>query len=227
MTKHVAFLLLPAVVVFGQDRLPPRFEDFPAPTGWKGRPVALRLRNSSDVLFGRPLLEAARERANFASHYRFTMWACGSACLSGAIVDLARGEIIGPPSVQRNPPWISFSLCRSAFSGSGVDVRVNSRLMIVRCGLNYDERSHRNIPDAYYFVFEDQHFRKVAHAHGAIPRLQLDGNRTSVRAGSTREVTIGGNGAGRLSRPMMHINRASNSEHSYEVDAREVESRPE
>src|SRR5579864_7688798 len=126
MAKHIGLLLLLAVIVFGQSRLPPRFEDFPAPKGWKGPPVAIKLRNRSEALFRGPLLEAAREPPNFASHYRFTMWLCGSACLSGAIVDLATGDVIDPPQVRSSPAWVNFGLCRSAYSGSGVEVRADS-----------------------------------------------------------------------------------------------------
>ena len=165
VVKHTELLLMLAVTVLGQDRLPQRFEDFPAPTGWKGRPVALRLRTRSEVFLRRPLLEAAREPPNFATHYRFTMWLCGWSCLSGAIVDLATGRVIDPPRVESNSPWLSFSLCQSAYSGSGVEVQANSKLIIVHCGLNYSVLSHRNVPDVYYFVFENQHFRKLAHLH--------------------------------------------------------------
>lgn len=59
-----------------------------------------------------------------------------------------------------------FNVCPSAFEGSGVEVHVDSRLMILRCGLNYDQQLQRNVPDAYYFVLEGQRFRELAHLHG-------------------------------------------------------------
>jgi len=163
--KHVELLLIFAVTLFGQDHLPPRFEDFPAPTGWKGPPMALGLRARSDAIFLHPLLESARQAPNFATHYRFTQWLCGSTCLSGAIVDLATGWVIDPPPVQSNSQPARFSLCQSGLTGSGVEVRPNSKLVIVRCGPNYNVRPRRSALDAYYFVFENQRFRKVAHLH--------------------------------------------------------------
>jgi hypothetical protein len=60
-----------------------------------------------------------------------------------------------------------FSVCQSAFENSGVEHYVTSRLLILRCGLNYSERLQRNIPDTYYFVWEDAHFRQI---------LKLPGN---------------------------------------------------
>ena len=73
VVKTTELLLMLAVTVLGQDRLPPRFEDFPTPTGWKGRPVTLSLRTRSEVFLRRPLLEAAREPPNFATHYRLNL----------------------------------------------------------------------------------------------------------------------------------------------------------
>ena len=66
-----------------------------------------------------------------------------------------------------------FSVCQSAYEGSGVEVRLDSRLMIVRCGLNYDERLQTNVPDVYYFVLEDHTFRELAHLHGKYARPLL------------------------------------------------------
>ncbi len=165
MFKHTVPLLMSAATIFGQDRLPPRFEDYATPTGWKSRPVALMLRTHSEVFFHRPLLDTAREPPNFATQYRFNMWLCGATCLSGAIVDLATGRVIHPPMAQSNSRSPNFNLCQSAYEGSGVEVRPNSRLMIVHCGLNYSAQSQPNMPDVYYFVFEAQHFRWLAHLH--------------------------------------------------------------
>ena len=163
-TLVVCSLML-GITVLGQDRLPPRFEDFPAPIGWQGWSVVPRLETRSDAFLRRPILEAPHRSPNFATHYRLTVWSCGWFCLSGAIVDLATGRLIDPPRIQTNTARPSLSMCQSAYLGSGVEVRLNSNLMIVYCGLNYDRQSHRNVPDAYYFVFEGQHFRKLAHLH--------------------------------------------------------------
>jgi len=54
-----------------------------------------------------------------------------------------------------------FSVCQSAYENSGVDFRVNSRLLLLLCGLNYPERLQTNVPDAYYFVWEDNKFKQI------------------------------------------------------------------
>lgn len=112
------------------------------------------------------LLEAAKEQPNFAGHYRVTIWGCGSECASGAVIDLATGQVIAPPLSENTNAVMYFNVCPSAFEGSGVEVHVDSRLMILRCGLNYDQQLQRNVPDAYYFVLEGQRFRELAHLHG-------------------------------------------------------------
>lgn len=61
---------------------------------------------------------------------------------------------------------MNFNVCESAFDGAAVDVRLDSRLMIVHCGLNYDVQLDRNVPDVYYFVLEGQGFRELARFHG-------------------------------------------------------------
>jgi len=161
--KCTQLLLVLGVIVFGQDRLPPRFEDFHTSVGWTRLPAALTLTTQTGGSFRTRLQEAVRHPPNFATHYRFTMWFCGSNCAAGAVIDLTTGYVIAPPSVQSG---VSFNICQSAYAGAGAEFRVDSRLIIVRCGLNYDVQARRNVPDIYYFVLERQGFRKVAHFHG-------------------------------------------------------------
>jgi hypothetical protein len=165
-------LLLLALPLVGQSSAP-RFEDFPTPADWKGPAAILEIPTPSERLFRTRLLKAAQQPPNFATHYRFTAWGCGSECASGAIIDLATGRVIAPALATKGNPWANFSVCQSSYEGSGVEVRPDSRLMIVRCGLNYDLRSQRNVPDVYYFVLEGEGFRKVAHFHGIVARAHL------------------------------------------------------
>jgi hypothetical protein len=151
------------LLIFAQSRLP-RFEDFPANTDWNGHAVPPRPATAPERLFRTRLLEAAKESPNFAGHYRLTTWGCGSECISGAIVDLATGEIIAPPLANNSTASMHCSVCQSAYEGSGVEVRLNSRLMIVRCGLNDNQQLQRNVPDAYYFVLEAKGFRSERRA---------------------------------------------------------------
>jgi hypothetical protein len=139
----------------------PRFEDYPASEIWRGTPAPLQLRLRSERTFRTRLNDADKEPPNFAGHYRFVTWGCGSECISGAIIDLRSGNVYSPPSAGDIP--IHFSVCQSAYENSGVDFRLDSRLMILRCGLNYSERLQRNVPDTYYLVWDGNSFHAVHH----------------------------------------------------------------
>lgn len=54
--------------------------------------------------------------------------------------------------------WIQ---CTASVEGTGTDFQLDSRLMIVRCGMNFEENLNKNVPGLYYFVWEDAHFRQL------------------------------------------------------------------
>jgi hypothetical protein len=125
-------------------------------------------------MFQTRLLQASREPANFAGHYRITYWGCGSVCSAGAVIDLETGDVLPLPLAKTNGSgWERWITCPASFEGTGDDFRPDSRLMILRCGMNFDEQLQRNVPDVYYFALEDQRFRELAHLHGKAARVAL------------------------------------------------------
>ncbi len=52
------------------------------------------------------------------------------------------------------------------FNGAAIDFRINSRLVVVKAGLNHSEARKANVPDEHYFVWEDNRFRQVFHLSG-------------------------------------------------------------
>jgi hypothetical protein len=162
--RHSLSLLL-GIAAFAQSapKVPPQFEDYTVTQVWHGTPAPVRLVTPAERAFRTRLTNAAKEPANFAGHYRFATWGCGSECVSGAIIDLETGSVFPPPLAKENQ---HFSVCQSAYENSGVDFRVNSRLLILRCGLNYSERLQTNVPDAYYFVWEGERFKQILHVPG-------------------------------------------------------------
>ena len=144
----------------------PRFEDFLVDV-WHGMPAPIQITTRAERRFKTRLTNAAKQEPNFGGHYRFTVWGCGSECISGAIIDLQTGRIFSPPLARPGGSWMHFSVCQSAYENSGVDVRVSSRLLVLRCGLNYSEREQANVPEAYYFVWEGNRFKQIFHAPGA------------------------------------------------------------
>ena len=140
----------------------PRFEDYPAREVWQGKPPSLKLVTHSERMFRTRLTEAANQAPNFAGHYRITYWGCGSNCSAGAMIDLRTGDVYQLPLATPNGSgWERWIECTACFDETGEDVHVDSSLMVSRCGLNYSERLHKNVPDTYYFLWEGATFRRL------------------------------------------------------------------
>jgi hypothetical protein len=106
IVEHVAAVIAFAVIGLnllhaeaadsGQPKIP-RFEDYPANEEWQGPLAAVKLVTASERMFVTRLTEAAKQPPDFAGHYRFAGWGCGSVCAAGAIVDLKTGVVYPPP----------------------------------------------------------------------------------------------------------------------------------
>ena len=66
----------------------PKFEDYRNIEEWSGPNAEPKIVTRAERMFRTRLREAARQAPNFAGHYRFTTWGCGSNCVQGAMVDL-------------------------------------------------------------------------------------------------------------------------------------------
>lgn len=75
----------------------PRFEDYPVSETWQGPAAPLEFKSRSERLFRTQIREAAKKPPDFAGHYRFAIWGCGTWCVGGAIIDFQSGEIFLPP----------------------------------------------------------------------------------------------------------------------------------
>jgi hypothetical protein len=149
---------------------PPRFQDFPVAEVWNRPPAPLKLTTSSERMFKTRLTEANRQPAAFAGHYTMAFWGCGSVCSAAALIDLKTGEVYQPPLATPNGAgWERWIMCPGSFEGTDDEFHINSRLMIVRCGMNYSERLQKNIPDMWYFVWEQNRFRELLFVPGKEP----------------------------------------------------------
>lgn len=72
----------------------PAFQKYPVSKVYAGPQARARVaRNSPAWKFRTRIREAAQQRPNFAGHYVFTAWGCGSECLRYAIVDVLTGAV--------------------------------------------------------------------------------------------------------------------------------------
>jgi len=124
----------------------------------------------AEYCFGTPLsndlTNAAKEPPNFAGHYRFTFWGCGSNCAAGAVIDLQTGTVYPPPLGDHGDGWSRWMIAATMSNGSAIDFHPDSRLVVVRGGINYSERLKANIPDVWYFVWERDRFRQLLFKSG-------------------------------------------------------------
>ncbi len=136
---------------------PPRFEEFPVTEKWQPPAAPIQLKTNAERLFMTRLRTASKESPNFAGHFHFATWGCGSNCYEGALVNLKTGIVVPPPLTKLESPWF---MCGSAFEGSHAEVRLDSRLFIFKCGIWTRDLS-KQIPSAYYFVWEGNRFRQL------------------------------------------------------------------
>ena len=149
---------------------PPRFEDFPVAEKWNQPAAPLKLATRSERMFRTQLTNAAKEPPNFAGHCRFATWGCGSNCAAGAIVNLQTGEVFQPPQATPNATgWDRWIIGVGMMEDSEITFHPESRLVLVRGGMNYSSRLNKNVPDAYYFVWEENCFRRLLYIPGKEP----------------------------------------------------------
>jgi hypothetical protein len=143
----------------------PRFKDYPVTKVWRGKAAPLKVNDSVERMFQSTLRRAAIDPPNFAGHYRLARWGCGAECMVGALIDLRTGQINAAPLANKSNDASRFNICQSAYYPSEIKHRVDSRLIIVRCGLNFILRLNKNVPDTYYLVWENKRFRLLRHLH--------------------------------------------------------------
>lgn len=136
---------------------PPRFEDYPVVGTWNGPAAPLRLVTPSEREFRTQLTNASKQAPDFAGHYQFAGWGCGSACAAGAIIDLKTGTVFPPPLGGKGTGWKRWIFCGGIIEGRYVDYRRDSRLMILRCQEHFEGTS------VHYLAWENAGFREILH----------------------------------------------------------------
>jgi hypothetical protein len=52
---------------------------------------------------------------------------------------------------------------------AAIEFRPNSRLVMIRSGMNWSERLQKNLPDTSWFVWEGRSFRRILFVAGKQP----------------------------------------------------------
>jgi hypothetical protein len=110
---------------------PPRWQEFPAPTDWQGPNAPVKFARPDERMFRTRLTAAAKLPPNFAAHYQFVTWGCGSVCAAGAIIDLKTGTVYPPPKATEGRGWDRWIFTGGLTHSPHVLFRLDSRLMIV------------------------------------------------------------------------------------------------
>jgi hypothetical protein len=127
----------------------PRFEDYPVREIYKGPVARVRLDSPKARMFRTMLREGARTGPNFAGHYTFVLWGCGTGCAQKAIVDARTGRVYFIPLEFSDINDVEDETARKRF------FRLNSKLLVVT-------KSHYDMEHTYtafYYIFENNRFR--------------------------------------------------------------------
>ncbi|HJV02013.1 MAG TPA: hypothetical protein VJ752_15850 [Burkholderiaceae bacterium] len=112
---------MPALVMAASNTQP-EFSQYQVTQRYAGPLTKPVLANRQDKEFQTQLRRAARERPNFAGHYRIVTFGCGASCVMGAIIDATSGKVL----------WLPFTVCcASDASKPPVDFRPDSALLII------------------------------------------------------------------------------------------------
>ncbi len=113
------------------------FRDFEVQKMFKGKKAPLQLKKGDEYWSYRTRIRNAyKEPVNFAGHYCFVSWGCGSPCQASAIIDTKTGKVYAGPS-----------------AALGYEYLHNSRMVIVNPPLRKDvENSFYGSKAGYYRV---------------------------------------------------------------------------
>jgi hypothetical protein len=112
----------------------PKFEDFPSVQIAPIAHIQLTLELPGERMYRTRLKEAAEKPPNFAGALRSVIWGCGSNCASGAFIDLKTGAVYPQPLTDGTKGAGRWAVPEGMFNGAGWWGRLDSRLLIIRCG---------------------------------------------------------------------------------------------
>jgi hypothetical protein len=143
----VLSFLLNSSIGFAQSKTP-TFRQYAAQVE-TAKTARVNLKSHKDANnFRTNLRRAAKEGVNFAGHFIFTTWGCGTNCAQSAIIDARTGRVFFPGELEGS----GFGFCDLPDETEPLVYKANSRLLILsgfkggdldlkngRCGIYYLE----------------------------------------------------------------------------------------
>lgn len=128
----------------------PKFEDYKVKVS-KTTPKLISFRGNRDARMFRTRLRQARKGGvNFAGHFIFAFWGCGTSCLQGAIINTKTGVVYFPKELG----GMSFGFLGE--NDMPLQYQKDSKLFILNGTAGNAEENGK-----YYFVWQGTKFKKI------------------------------------------------------------------
>lgn len=149
MRAGITFTAIMALATPALGASLPAFADLPAKPVYSGPLAQPDTRSAAVKAYRSRIIDGARQRPNFAGHYRLVEWGCGTSCVMGAVADAKTGKVIPLP----------FSVC--CYDGpmgepgwSAIKFKLTSRLILFR-----GQRDEEGANGTHYYEFTGDAFR--------------------------------------------------------------------
>jgi hypothetical protein len=146
-----------AVSVNAQTGQAPSFRRYPVAVE-KARVRTIDFKKNPDARsFRTRLSEGLKGGVNFAGHYTLVGWGCGTGCISGAIIDARKGNVIWPEQLNAIGVWYG----GDEYADEPVAFKKNSRLLIISGSPGVANGAAEKPQGLYYYEWKNDRLRLV------------------------------------------------------------------
>jgi len=129
----------------------PKFADYKVKVS-KAKPKSIVFRGNKDArMFRTRLRDARKGGVNFAGHFIFTTWGCGTSCAYGAIINTKTGRVYFPKEVA----GMSFGMMPD-LPDQPIQYRKNSQLLVIHGNTADSEKA-----GVTHLVWQGTKFKKI------------------------------------------------------------------